>query len=53
MVSLPIALLTVSDSRTLADDTSGETLRQRLESAGHRLVERLLCPDDRYASGPC
>jgi molybdenum cofactor biosynthesis protein B len=49
VVSLPIALLTVSDSRTLAEDTSGEALRQRLEVAGHRLVERLLCPDDRYA----
>jgi molybdenum cofactor biosynthesis protein B len=48
VVSLAIALLTVSDSRTLADDPSGEALRQRLEAAGHRLVARRLVPDNRY-----
>jgi molybdenum cofactor biosynthesis protein B len=47
-VSLSIALLTVSDTRTLADDASGEALRQRLEAAGHQLRERLIVPDDRY-----
>jgi molybdenum cofactor biosynthesis protein B len=47
-VSLAIALLTVSDTRTLADDLSGEALRQRLETAGHRLLERAIVPDDRY-----
>jgi len=47
-VRLAIALLTVSDSRTLADDPSGDALQQRLEAAGHRLVERALVPDDRY-----
>jgi molybdopterin adenylyltransferase len=47
-VSLAIALLTVSDTRTLEDDRSGDALQQRLESAGHRLVQRLLVPDDRY-----
>jgi molybdenum cofactor biosynthesis protein B len=47
-LSLPIALLTVSDSRSLADDPSGDALQQRLEAAGHRLVERTLVPDDRY-----
>jgi molybdenum cofactor biosynthesis protein B len=47
-VSLTIALLTVSDTRTLADDHSGEALRQRLEVAGHQLRERLIVPDDRY-----
>ncbi len=47
-VSLFIALLTVSDSRSLADDPSGDALQQRLEAAGHRLVERTLVPDDRY-----
>jgi molybdenum cofactor biosynthesis protein B len=45
---LSIALLTVSDSRTLADDPSGDALQQRLEGAGHRLAERILVPDDRY-----
>lgn len=43
-----IALLTVSDRRTFAEDTSGAALLQRLESAGHSLVERQLVPDDRY-----
>jgi len=47
-VSLAIALLTVSDTRTLEDDRSGDALQQRLEAAGHRLVERRLVPDDRY-----
>ena len=47
-MSLAIALLTVSDTRKLAEDCSGDALQQRLEAAGHRLVERLLVPDDRY-----
>ena len=47
-MSLAIALLTVSDTRTAADDHSGDALQQRLEGAGHRLVERLIVPDDRY-----
>ena len=47
-MSLAIALLTVSDTRTLAEDSSGDALQQRLQAAGHRLVERLLVPDDRY-----
>ena len=47
-MSLAIALLTVSDTRTLAEDNSGDALQQRLEAAGHRLVQRLLVPDDRY-----
>lgn len=47
-MSLAIALLTVSDTRTLEDDRSGDALLQRLQAAGHRLVERLLVPDDRY-----
>ena len=48
VVRLAIALLTVSDTRTLADDRSGDALQQRIESAGHRLAERALVPDDRY-----
>ena len=47
-VSLAIALLTVSDSRTITDDSSGDVLQQRLEGAGHRLVDRQLVGDDRY-----
>jgi molybdenum cofactor biosynthesis protein B len=47
-VSLAIALLTVSDTRTAADDRSGDALAERLQAAGHRLHERCLVPDDRY-----
>ena len=48
-MTLAIALLTVSDTRSLAEDRSGDALQQRLEAAGHRLQERQLVPDDRYA----
>jgi len=47
-VSLSIALLTISDTRTLAEDCSGDALQQRLETDGHQLVERSLVPDNRY-----
>ncbi len=47
-MSLSIALLTVSDTRTLAEDRSGDALLERLTAAGHHLVERALVPDDRY-----
>ena len=47
-MSLAIALLTVSDTRTLDDDRSGDALQTRLQAAGHRLVERAIVPDDRY-----
>jgi molybdenum cofactor biosynthesis protein B len=47
-VSLSIALLTVSDSRSLADDPSGDALQRRLQGAGHQLAARELVPDDRY-----
>ena len=46
--ALGIAVLTVSDSRTLAEDTSGDYLVAALGAAGHRLGQRLLLPDDRY-----
>jgi len=41
-----IAVLTVSDSRTLADDRSGDTLVARLETAGHVLADRAIVKDD-------
>ena len=41
-----IALLTVSDSRTLADDRSGDTLAARIMDAGHILTGRALVRDD-------
>jgi molybdopterin adenylyltransferase len=45
-VPLGIAVLTVSDTRTLADDKSGDTLSSRLSEAGHRLADRAIAPDD-------
>lgn len=43
---LNIAVLTVSDTRTIETDTSGATLVDRLEAAGHKLAGRLLIRDD-------
>ncbi|MDE2272363.1 MAG: molybdenum cofactor biosynthesis protein B [Xanthomonadaceae bacterium] len=48
-VSLTLCVLTVSDSRTLAEDTSGQFLVDALIEAGHTLHERKLLRDDRYA----
>jgi molybdenum cofactor biosynthesis protein B len=45
---LNIAVLTVSDSRTLAEDRSGDLLVERLEGAGHHLFDRQILPDDIY-----
>jgi molybdopterin adenylyltransferase len=45
-VPLAIAVLTVSDTRQLADDRSGDTLADRLVKAGHRLAARAIVPDD-------
>ena len=47
-VSIKIAILTVSDSRTEADDTSGDALVERLTEAGHTLIEKRICTDDKY-----
>jgi len=47
-VPLALCVLTVSDSRTAANDTSGDYLVEALTNAGHRLAERALLPDDRY-----
>lgn len=41
-----IAVLTVSDSRTLDDDKSGRTLVERLEGAGHVLADRTIVKDE-------
>ena len=41
-----IAALTVSDTRTLADDRSGDTLVERLTAAGHILADRAIIRDD-------
>jgi molybdenum cofactor biosynthesis protein B len=47
-IPLSLCVLTVSDSRTAAEDTSGDWLVAALTDAGHRLHARTLLPDDRY-----
>ena len=49
-ISLNIAILTLSDSRTFENDTSGQTLINSLEAAGHNLAARELCKDEIYTS---
>ena len=46
--SLNLCVLTVSDSRSIADDKSGDYLAGVLTKEGHHLTERALLPDDRY-----
>ena len=46
LLSVRVAILTVSDSRTAATDTSGDFLVDRLEAANHILGARALVPDD-------
>src|SRR5262249_45780628 len=45
-IPLNIAVLTISDTRSLADDKSGSTLVDRLTSAGHKLAAREIVTDD-------
>lgn len=45
---LKIAVLTLSDSRTPAEDKSGNFLADALQQAGHELIDRDLAPDDVY-----
>ncbi len=47
-VPLSLCVLTVSDSRTPASDTSGDYLVEALRAGGHRLHARALLPDDKY-----
>ena len=45
-VPLKIAVLTVSDTRNMADDKSGTTLVERIEKAGHNVGARAIVTDD-------
>src|SRR3954469_2013092 len=45
-IPLNIAVLTISDTRSLADDKSGTTLAERLAGAGHKLAARKIVTDD-------
>ncbi|MEW9807493.1 molybdenum cofactor biosynthesis protein B [Mesorhizobium sp. ZMM04-5] len=45
-IPVGIAVLTVSDTRSLADDRSGQVLADRIAEAGHQLVDRAIVTDD-------
>ncbi len=47
-IPLNVAVLTVSDTRTLETDTSGQYLVDQLDTAGHRVVERKILKDNLY-----
>lgn len=47
--ALSLCVLTVSDTRTAQNDTSGDFLCDALHEAGHRLHERAIVRDDKYA----
>ncbi|KIC37958.1 molybdenum cofactor biosynthesis protein B [Leisingera sp. ANG-M7] len=46
-IPVRIAVLTVSDSRKMEDDRSGQVLADRLREAGHTLADRKIIPDER------
>lgn len=46
--SLTLCVLTISDTRTAANDSSGDYLCNALKEAGHRLQQRMILPDNRY-----
>lgn len=48
-IAINIAVLTISDSRSLEDDKSGQTLVDRISEAGHQLADRRIVPDDQSA----
>ena len=45
-VPINIAVLTISDTRTEATDTSGALLKERINTAGHHCIEKKIIPDD-------
>lgn len=47
-IPLNVAVLTISDTRTLADDRSGDTLQGLAEGAGHHVIAREIVRDDVY-----
>ena len=46
-IPINIAVLTVSDTRTLDDDKSGDLLEKRIKKSGHVLTSRLIIPDEK------
>jgi molybdenum cofactor biosynthesis protein B len=47
--ALSICVITISDTRTVDDDRSGQALIDRLQEAGHELAERIIVKDDQLA----
>ena len=45
-VGINIAVITISDSRTIENDTSGDTLEKCIKEAGHHIIKRTIIPDD-------
>lgn len=45
-IPVGIAVLTVSDTRSLEDDKSGNILAERVETAGHKLIDRSIVTDE-------
>lgn len=47
-IALNVAVLTVSDRHTADSDSSGNYLKDALSTAGHRVLDRAIVPDNRY-----
>ena len=45
-IPINIAIITISDTRTKENDTSGDTLERRITKAGHQMIKRIIIPDD-------
>ena len=45
-VAINIVVITISDTRTIKNDTSGDTLENRILDAGHQMIKRVIIPDD-------
>ena len=48
-LAVNIAVLTVSDTRSEADDKSGQTLAELIAASGHRVVQRRIVRDEKDA----
>ncbi len=48
-ISIRIAILTMSDTRSAADDKSGDALAERIKAAGHTVADRAIVKDDTAA----
>ena len=45
-VPINIAIITISDTRTASNDTSGDILEKRINESGHQMIKRIIIPDD-------